>query len=314
MPARPESLTQRTPRALIAEDEPVLADALQRHLRQLWPGLQVAALAGDGHSLIDLALQHLPDVLFVDIHMPGLNGLDATERLSERWPLDHPLPLLCFVTAYDQHAVTAFERAAVDYVLKPVRADRLALTCTRLQQQLALRPVSLVAGSAAGSAEGLATDGLADPSNATAISDPLWTRQWPALVQAKAGAAAEPMAEPCAADNALPLQLLQASSGASLYFIDVQDVLYLEAADKYVRIVVRQPPSGAGELLMRTSLRELLPRLPADRFWQIHRSVVVNAHAIERVSRHQQRLRVHLRQHPDMLDVSRMHAHLFKAL
>jgi DNA-binding LytR/AlgR family response regulator len=96
--------------------------------------------------------------------------------------------------------------------------------------------------------------------------------------------------------------------------VDTQDVIYLEAADKYVRIVVRQPPPGVGELLIRTPLKELLPRLAADQFWQIHRSVVVNARAIERVSRQQQKLRVHLRDHPDVLDVSRMHAHLFKAL
>lgn len=284
--------TAPTPRALIAEDEPVLAEALQRHLQQLWPALQIVALAADGHSLVDLALQHEPDVLFVDIHMPGIHGLDATERLSESWPLNRALPLLCFVTAYDQHAVTAFERAAVDYVLKPVRPDRLALTCARLQQQLALRRASEV-----------------DDRQA----DPMWTRQWPTLSAAQAGPASAPPVDTPLADTA-PLQFLQASSGQSLYFIDVQDVLYLEAADKYVRIVVRQPPPGVGELLVRTSLRELLPRLPADRFWQIHRSVVVHAHAIERVSRQQQRLKVHLRQHPDVLDVSRMHAHLFKAL
>jgi DNA-binding LytR/AlgR family response regulator len=268
--------------ALIAEDEPVLAEALQRQLRQLWPALNVVASTGDGQSLVRLALAHLPDVLLTDIHMPGLNGLDATEQLAEHWPLDRPLPLLCFITAYDHYAVTAFERAAVDYVLKPVRPERLALTCTRLQQQLALR----------------------QSANSTALQDPDWPSHWPALSQTARG--------PASADE--PLRILQANAGQSLYMVDTQDVLYLEAADKYVRIVVRQPPPGVSELLVRTPLKELLPRLPADQFWQIHRSVVVNARAIERVSRQAQKLRVHLRQHPDVLDVSRMHAHLFKAL
>jgi DNA-binding LytR/AlgR family response regulator len=273
--------------ALIAEDEPVLADALQRQLRQLWPALNVVATTGDGLSLVRLAQAHLPDVVFADIHMPGQSGLDATEQLAEHWPLDRPLPLLCFITAYDHYAVTAFERAAVDYVLKPVRAERLALTCSRLQQQLATRQIGNGNGGAA-----------------THPSDPDWPQHWPAISQAARGTA--PAEE--------PLRILQANAGQSLYMVDTQDVIYLEAADKYVRIVVRQPPPGVGELLIRTPLKELMPRLPADQFWQIHRSVVVNARAIERVSRQQQKLRVHLRDHPDVLDVSRMHAHLFKAL
>jgi DNA-binding LytR/AlgR family response regulator len=269
--------------ALIAEDEPVLADALQRQLRQLWPALNVVATTGDGLSLVRLAQAHLPDVVFADIHMPGQSGLDATEQLAEHWPLDRPLPLLCFITAYDHYAVTAFERAAVDYVLKPVRVERLALTCSRLQQQLATRQSSLAAAG---------------------VTDPDWPQHWPGISQAARGAVA--------AEESL--RILQANAGQSLYMVDTQDVIYLEAADKYVRIVVRQPPPGVGELLIRTPLKELMPRLPADQFWQIHRSVVVNARAIERVSRQQQKLRVHLRDHPDVLDVSRMHAHLFKAL
>ena len=108
--------------------------------------------------------------------------------------------------------------------------------------------------------------------------------------------------------------MLQAHAGHSLYLVDVQDVLYLEAADKYVRVVSRQPVPGALDLLIRTPLKELLRRLPAEQFWQIHRSVVVNARAIERVTRLQQKLQVHLKGHTDVLDVSRMHAHLFKSL
>lgn len=290
------------PTALIAEDEPVLADALRRHLRQLWPALEVAAVAPDGLSAVTLGLAHQPDVVFMDIHLPGQSGLAATEQLVEHWPLERALPLMCFVTAYDQYAVSAFEHAAVDYVLKPVRAERLALTCARLQQQLAQRAALPAPGSAPGSGAGSAPGPGHD--------DPAWLSHWAALT----APAPHPGARALVGAGPEPLHILQAHSGQSLYMVDVQDLIYLEAADKYVRIVSRRPPAGAGELLIRASLKELLPRLPGEQFWQIHRSVVVNARAIERVSRDQQRLRVHLRDHPDVLDVSRMHSHLFKAL
>jgi len=280
------------PTALIAEDEPVLADALRRHLRQLWPALEVVAVASDGLSAAALGLAHRPDVVFMDIHMPGQSGLAATEQLVEHWPLDRPLPLMCFVTAYEQYAVSAFEHAAVDYVLKPVRTERLALTCTRLQQQLAHRTALPVPGPGPGH------------------DDPAWLSHWATLT----APAPHPGARALVGAGPEPLHILQAHAGQSLYMVEVPDVIYLEAADKYVRIVCRRPPAGAGELLIRASLKELLPRLPAEQFWQIHRSVVVNARAIERVSRDQQRLRVHLREHPAVLDVSRMHSHLFKAL
>ena len=132
----------RTPTALIAEDEPVLAQALRRQLTQLWPDLQVKHMVGDGQQVCELAPQHLPDILFLDIHMPLFNGLEAAERVIDAWPDAHPLPLIVFITAYDSYAVSAFERAAIDYVLKPVRPERLALTCLRLQQQLSARAAS----------------------------------------------------------------------------------------------------------------------------------------------------------------------------
>ena len=105
--------------ALIAEDELLLAQTLQRELHTLWPDLQVLATAGDGLGAVQLALQHRPDVLFFDIRMPGQSGLEAAAELAEDWPDDTPFPLLVFVTAYDQYAIEAFEAQAMDYVLKP---------------------------------------------------------------------------------------------------------------------------------------------------------------------------------------------------
>ncbi len=267
----------RTPTALIAEDEPVLAQALRRQLTQLWPDLQVLHMVGDGQQVCELAPQHLPDILFLDIHMPVVNGLEAAERVIDAWPDAHPLPLIVFITAYDNYAVSAFERAAIDYVLKPVRPERLALTCLRLQQQLSARAASAPA-----------------PEDALPASL-LGLRQ---------------RHEPQATDA--PLRVLQAAAGSSIYVIPVEDIVYLEAADKYVRIVTLD--ATGPDKLIRTPLREMLPRLDPGLFWQIHRSHVVNLRAIERISRQDHRTRLHLRHRPETLEVSRLYAHRFKAM
>jgi len=272
-----------TPRALIAEDEPVLAEGLRRLLNQLWPDLTVSHTVGDGQHACALALQTLPDVLFLDIHMPVLDGLTAAERVIESWPPERALPLIVFVTAFDHHAVAAFERAAVDYVLKPVRRDRLAMTCLRLQQRLAQ-----LAHHAEGGEQGNGDD--------------------QALVTSLHALRATPQAA------AAPLRILQAAAGSSVYLIPVDDILYLEAADKYVRVVTAQHDPQAPDKLIRTPLRDLLAQLDPALFWQIHRSVVVHARAIERVSRQDHRMRVHLRDHPATLEVSRLYAHRFKAM
>jgi DNA-binding LytR/AlgR family response regulator len=263
------------PTALIAEDEPVLADALMRHLHKLWPELQVQSVVTDGIQASQSALARHPDILFLDIHMPGATGLEVAEQVIDDWPIDKPLPLIVYITAFDEYAVSAFERAAVDYVLKPIRPERLAITCLRLQTQLTAR-------------QGNVND---EPM----VSKMLSLRPTPAEPQE-------------------PLRVLQAAVGASVYVIPVEDVMYFEAADKYVRIITASIDVNQPEKLIRTPLRELLPRLDQSLFWQIHRSLVVNVRAIERVSRQQHRLRVHLRGRSETLDVSRMYASLFKAM
>ena len=123
--------------ALIAEDEPLLAQALQVELGKAWPELQVVGLAPNGTAAVKLALEHGPDVLFFDIRMPGQGGMEAAAQLADEWPDDKPFPLLVFVTAYDQYAVQAFEAQAVDYVLKPVQPARLCKTIDKLKGLLA---------------------------------------------------------------------------------------------------------------------------------------------------------------------------------
>ncbi len=269
--------------ALIAEDEPLLAQALRAELARAWPALAVAEPAVDGDEAVERALAERPDVLFLDIRMPGRSGLEAAEALVEDWPADAgPLPLIVFVTAYDQYAIQAFERAAVDYLQKPVQPARLATCCARLQELLALREAARGARAPGATAAGDA-----------ALMDRLRTLL---------GAASAP------ADA--PLTILQASIGATLHMIPVDEVLYFEAADKYVRVVTAER-----EALIRMSLRELLPRLPAERFWQIHRGTVVRADAIATATRDDSgKVLLTLRQRPGRLVASRLYAHLFRGM
>src|SRR5262245_11439644 len=97
------------PRALIAEDEPLLAAGLRADLAALWPELDVIALVGDGERALGVALAERPEVCFLDIRMPGMTGLEAAQALAEDWPEGVPFPLLVFVTAYDQYALEAFD-------------------------------------------------------------------------------------------------------------------------------------------------------------------------------------------------------------
>lgn len=121
------------PKCIVAEDEKLLATALQRELARAWPELEVVAVCEDGGEALEAIATHRPDVAFLDIRMPGLTGMEVAAAAADA----SPNTLVVFVTAYDQYAVDAFERGAVDYLLKPVVADRLAQTVTRLRSRLA---------------------------------------------------------------------------------------------------------------------------------------------------------------------------------
>jgi len=123
-------------KALVAEDEAVLRDELCAHLAALWPGLRIVARAANGLEALQLMDRHRPDVLFLDIQMPGLTGIEVA-RQAER------TMHVVFITAYDAHAVAAFERGAVDYVLKPYSVARLAESVRRVKERLASAPVAL---------------------------------------------------------------------------------------------------------------------------------------------------------------------------
>jgi DNA-binding LytR/AlgR family response regulator len=194
-----------SPRAVIAEDEPLLAAALARELAALWPELEIAAIAANGLEALDAIAAELPEVVLLDIRMPAKSGLDVAVELAERWPEGRRLPEVVFVTAYDEHAVRAFELAAADYVLKPVRRERLARTVERLKARLA-------GGEEDGAPAARAAEALA--------------RTVPP------GAAAPPR-----------LRFLQAGAGNTVRMIPVDEVRYLKASDKYVAVITAEGES-----------------------------------------------------------------------
>lgn len=122
-------MTPKRPTALIADDEPLLRDALERLLADAWPELHVVAQARNGREAIDLFEQHRPEVCFLDVQMPGTTGVEAARHIGHR-------AHLVFVTAYDQYAVQAFAQGVLDYLVKPVEPARLAETVARLKERL----------------------------------------------------------------------------------------------------------------------------------------------------------------------------------
>ena len=267
-----------TYRALIAEDEPILAAALAHALRRLWPQLQIVAVCANGVEALEQSLALLPDIVFSDIKMPGKSGLEAAEELAERWPAQRPFPQIVFVTAYDEFALAAFDHAAADYVLKPVNDARLGKTIERLRQRL----------DGAGRA-GAARDGM--DKLALLLGQ----------LQSQTLALAPPQAR---------LSVLRAAVGNTVRMIPLAQVLYFEALDKYVNVV-----TADGEALIRTSLKELLPQLDAAQFWQVHRGTIVNAACVDSAVRDEAgKLSLNLRGRGERLRVSPLYAHLFRQM
>ena len=264
--------------ALIADDEPNLAAYLRELLKKAWPALEIVAVARNGVEAAERIAALEPDLAFLDIKMPGLTGLEVAQGIEGR-------TRVVFVTAYDEFAVAAFEQQALDYVLKPVQADRLARTVERLQRELAASR-SPARGSApdprtnSGDADG------ADPRLAAVLRQLL------------------------AAPRAAPLRYVRASQGDVTHQVDVADVLFFQADDKYTCV-----RTASAEHLIRTTITELAAQLDPERFVQVHRSTIVNLDHLEGTRRDElSRLFVRMRGHPGELPVSRAYVHLFKAM
>ena len=259
--------------AVVAEDEALLREALVAALRQAWPELELVAECADGGSALEAISETQPAVAFLDIRMPGLTGLEVAAAAVAASPRTQ----VVFVTAYDQYAIDAFDKGAVDYLLKPIEPARLAQTVSRLQARLAAD-----AGTGAGEQAAL-----------SAMLEKL--------------TAALPRKLPEAAE---PLTWLTASTGNATRLIPVEDVLYFRADNKYTTVM-----TAAGEALLRKPIKDLLEVLDPAVFKQVHRSTVVNLRAIDSVTRDEVgRGMLKLKARPEVLVVSQPFMHLFRAM
>ena len=246
--------------AVIADDEPRLATFLRDRLAVLWPELAIAGIAHNGPEAQALIEREAPDVAFLDIRMPGLSGIDVARAAGRD-------VRIVFVTAFDQYAVQAFERAAVDYVLKPVSDERLAETVARLKSH-------------------------AKPAGDASLGDVL------AAIASLRQDAPERLA------------WIRASRGTQVVLIDIDDVAYFQANDKYTSVFTSE-----GESLIRTPLRELASQLDARHFWQVHRGTIVNLRHVADTTRDLTgRVTLRMKSRPEPVAVSRAYAHLFKQM
>ncbi|OYT90401.1 MAG: DNA-binding response regulator [Burkholderiales bacterium PBB3] len=269
---------------LIADDEPHLARALQNHLAH-WPELTVVAVARNGLEAAERIAALQPDIAFLDIQMPGLTGLEVAQGIEGA-------TRVVFVTAFDEYAVQAFDQEAVDYVLKPVKLDRLQRTMERVQRALAqAAPVAVPPASAA------AIDAdITDDARLLAVIKRLLPAPHPSA--AAAGA------------NPEPLRWVRASRGDTTHQVAVQDVLFFHADEKYTCVQTAQ-----AEYLIRTPIADLAAQLDPAQYWQVHRSTIVNLNHLESTRRDEaSRLFVRIKGHATELPVSRAYVHLFKAM
>jgi DNA-binding LytR/AlgR family response regulator len=264
------------PTALIADDEPHLADYLRAKLATLWPQLSIVAVAANGLQAAAAIATHRPDIAFLDIRMPGATGLEVAQQLRDA---SHR-PRVVFVTAFDQYAIEAFEADAIDYLLKPVTDERLARTLDKLRQAL----------------------GTATPLPAV---DTLQSLLAQLSRQVEAGSRQH-------------LRWIRASrrsgEGELTEQIAVADVAYIQADDKYTCVFARDGKE-LREWLIRVPLSDLAEQLdPAD-FAQVHRSVIVNLHAVAGTRRDLAgKLFVRIRDHARELPVARQYVHLFRQM
>ena len=270
-------------RCVIADDERLMREQLRARLAEVWPELQIVAEAKNGAEAVALVAEHRPELVFLDIRMPGLTGVEAARQIAQMEVGDDELlPEIVFITAYDQYAVEAFEQGVADYVLKPAERERLAVTVGRIQKRLAARASGEITnGGVAGGALPLQQ-----------LLHSLAAKMNPA------GGAPQ------------YLQWIQATVGQAIQMIAVDDVLFFISDEKYTRV---QTPTV--EALIRKPIKELVDELDPQRFWQIHRSTLVNAKAIASVTRDfRGRQIVAVKGHNEKLEVSRSYLGLFKGM
>jgi len=309
----PHSSHPTAVRGVIADDERLMREQLRARLSEVWPELQIVGEAKNGLEAVDMVARQRPDVVFLDIRMPGLSGVDAARRIAQL-PAGRPaadagagagagagaeasagvgagvevvdrassdededglLPEIVFITAYDQYAIEAFEQGVADYVLKPAERERLGVTVARIKQRLALR-------------------GTEDEPPAPHLQQLLH----------KLSAKLNPGGTPPA------LKWIQATVGQAIQMIPVEDVLFFISDEKYTRV-----QTATIEALIRKPIKELVDEIDPDLFWQIHRSTLVNTRCIAGVTRDLRgRQIVSIKGSNEKLEVSRSYTHLFKGM
>ena len=268
------------PRAVLADDERLMRDQLRARLAEVWPELQIVAEAKNGIEAVALVDEHRPDIVFLDIRMPGLSGVEAARQIVQLPPRegddDELVPEIVFITAYDQYAVEAFEQGVVDYVLKPAERDRLQLTVDRIQKRMAARD-----------------NGLDAPTGA-----PLQQLLHQLSARLNPGGAPQ------------YLKWIQAAVGQTIQMIPIEDVLFFISDEKYTRVQTAQV-----EALIRKPIKDLVDEIDPQQFWQIHRSTLVKVKAIAGITRDfRGRQIVSINGHSQKLEVSRSYNGLFKGM
>ena len=304
----------RSVRAVLVDDERLMREQLRLRLSEVWPHLEIVAEGRNGLEAVQLVQQHQPELIFLDIRMPGLSGVEAAREIlqldfgEEGWP-----PEIVFITAYDQYAVQAFDQGAIDYVLKPAQAERLQRTAQRVMQRLANREHAVTSAPATSQALGGATLSGATLSGAAPTGES----------SANPAGDAHPSHSPLVLQQLLHtlsarlngqvptrLEVIQAGVGTSIQMIPVAEVLFFISDEKYTRV-----QTASTEALIRKPIKELLAELDPQRFWQIHRSTIVNVQAVQAVVRDDRgRQIVSVRGHPQKLEVSRSFAGVFKGM
>jgi DNA-binding LytR/AlgR family response regulator len=258
-------------KALIADDEPHLAEYLRELLAAEWPELKLVAVVHSGPAAAEAIARERPDIAFLDIRMPGATGLEVAGQLQAQQAVTR----VVFVTAFDQYAIDAFERDAVDYLLKPVTRERLARTVAKLRRPPATAPVDFAAL-------------LGEVARQLQPAAPAYLR-W---IRASR----------------------RSADGEVTFQIPVDDVVYVQADDKYTCVYSRDGKTLA-EWLIRVPLSELAAQLDPGEFAQIHRSVIVNLRAVESTRRDLAgKLHVRLRDVPRELPVARQYVPLFQRM
>jgi DNA-binding LytR/AlgR family response regulator len=214
---------------LIAEDEQPQRLSLQKMLQELMPEAAIVAVCEDGLSALEAMQKFQPSLALLDIRMPGLSGLEVARTASLNTQI-------IFTTAYDEYAIKAFETGAIDYLLKPIKPERLQQAIERVRERFRVKAAPDIAN-------------LMDALETKLRANPNKSIKW-----------------------------VTANVGDTVKMFSIDEVLFFQAQDKYIRVVTH-----SDEAIIRTPLKELISSLDPDIFWQVHRSVVVRVSAIDRV-------------------------------